>query len=261
MNTDCRKTLDWMDDNPSSRAVPPEIELHLAGCETCLKARRESMAIAALAAQLTCVQAPDDFEARLFAKIARDSGSPQVLAPSFWTRHRKSLTAAAALIATAGALLVFRGVPGGVPTPVSSPMVRTNPASKPVPIPTQPPVSVSVHPTASPTGTRMASQRPVRPAQPRTESPSVRPSTTPLRDVEVFEGIPASDHLAAGSGLPVLEIPLPEKNRTLAPEQYLRFRPAAGRKPSAGRFLEVPARIRVNDLDTKDGPLLHEATF
>jgi anti-sigma factor RsiW len=98
----------YLDDElePSARA---ELESHLAGCAECQALLAAERRLTAGFAALSPVELPGDFEARFWARVARESEAPKPWWARVFTR-RLSLAFGGAAAAALAAVLALRGV-------------------------------------------------------------------------------------------------------------------------------------------------------
>ena len=113
MTTACegqREAIGALVDGELEGAERAALEAHLAGCNGCRRELEELRGLAAAFAALTPVEPPPDFEARFWARIAREGDA----APGLAARLRRLFSPGglvAAGIAAAAALLLFLNVP------------------------------------------------------------------------------------------------------------------------------------------------------
>lgn len=129
MTTACerqREAISALVDGELEGAERAALEAHLAGCHGCRQELEELRRLAAAFAALTPVEPAPDFEARFWARIAREGDAE----PSLAARLRRLFSPGgfvAAGIAAAAALLLFLNVPRthtpqphtAAPTPVA----------------------------------------------------------------------------------------------------------------------------------------------
>jgi anti-sigma factor RsiW len=96
-------------DDELEPAVRAELESHLAGCEECQAALAAERRLTASFAALAPVELPGDFEARFWARIARESEKPKGWRERLFTR-RFSLVVGGAAAAALAAVLALRPI-------------------------------------------------------------------------------------------------------------------------------------------------------
>jgi anti-sigma factor RsiW len=109
---------------PDERAA---LEAHLAGCAGCRQEFEELSRLAAAFASLPAVEPAPDFEARFWARIAREADAPE----GFAARLRRLLSPGRAIAlgaVAAAALLLFLNLPRGPESRPSAAVAETEPA-------------------------------------------------------------------------------------------------------------------------------------
>jgi anti-sigma factor RsiW len=131
-----REAIGALVDGELEGAERAAVEAHLAGCTGCRKELEELRRLAAAFASLPPVEPAPDFEARFWARIAREAGAPQ----GFAARLRRLFSPGGALAlgaVAAAALLLFINLPR-TPEPVAPAepaLTQAESASAPTPAP------------------------------------------------------------------------------------------------------------------------------
>jgi len=126
-----REAIGALVDGELEGAERAALEAHLAGCSGCRQELDELRRLAAAFATLAPVEPAADFEARFWARIAREGGA----APGFAERLRRLFSPGgflAAGIAAAAALFLYLNVPHTrAPAPTGAPasLARVEPAA------------------------------------------------------------------------------------------------------------------------------------
>ena len=103
-----RETLVAYLDRELGPAERTQLEAHLAGCETCRLALEAERRLSGALASLGAVEPPADFEARFWARIARERETPAGWRERLFTR-RLALIFGGAAAAAVAAVLALRG--------------------------------------------------------------------------------------------------------------------------------------------------------
>lgn len=126
-----REAIGALVDSQLGAAERAALEAHLAGCAGCRKALAELEGLATAFETLRPVEPPADFEARFWARIAREKDAPQGLR----VRLRRWLVPGGlALAGAVAALVLFLNLPAPESRgPAATARVEPPPAAEPAP--------------------------------------------------------------------------------------------------------------------------------
>lgn len=127
-----REAIGALVDGQLEGAERAELEAHLAGCTGCRQELDELQRLAAAFAALPAVEPPADFEARFWARIAREADAPRGFAARLRALFSPAGFVAAGVVAAAALLLFMNAprtqLPAAAPGAAPAPVAKAEPA-------------------------------------------------------------------------------------------------------------------------------------